>query len=93
MRYRNWTISPADPDDWGANFSFVADDFDGAPDSGTRTRCGSGKTLDECLDAIDTIDDDADPCEILVARIGVIKDQTMQLAVIFRNAARALGVE
>lgn len=91
MKYRNWTQVEPSPEDWGARFAFVADDHDGAPDSSTTSRQVSGPTLDACLSQIDEIDDD--PTDILIARLGILRNETLQLASIFRDAARALGVE
>jgi hypothetical protein len=51
IRYRKvWTISPSTH--VFTNYTFVHDDYDGAPDGGD-TRCGYGDSVESCMRQID----------------------------------------
>jgi hypothetical protein len=87
-RFLNYTISPSPLHAKG--FQFNRDDNDGERATGW---CGYGPTVDDCIRQIEEMECDRDPEEFLVAHIGRLRDETLQLAMIFRDAARALGVE
>lgn len=48
MTYRNFEIDPH----WFEGFVYTHEDYDGAPDA-NDSRCGSGKTVEECKQRID----------------------------------------
>lgn len=56
LRYGEWHITHSvKPIPWRCfDYEFYHDGFDGAPDSGD-TRCGSGMSVQDCLNQIDQI--------------------------------------
>jgi len=65
IQYKNYTITRA-VNSWPyANYEFVHDDYDGAPDA-YDFRCGTASSAEECKELIDDMEDMGDLIEDLM---------------------------